>query len=41
MKERAFLIDGNLTITSKKNVGTTIKIEIPYNNSVKKQNNKE
>ena len=41
MKERAFLIDGNLTITSKKNVGTTIKIDIPYNNSVKKQNNKE
>lgn len=41
MKERVFLIDGNLTITSKKNVGTAIKIEIPYNNSVKKQNNKE
>ena len=41
MKERAFLINGNLSVTSKKNAGTTIKIEIPYNNSVKKQNNKE
>lgn len=41
MKERAFLINGNLSVTSKKNAGTTIKIEIPYNTSTKKQNNKE
>ncbi len=41
MKERAFLINGNLTVTSKKNAGTTIKIEIPYNKKSKNQTNKE
>ena len=41
MKERAFLINGNLTVTSKKNAGTTIKIEIPYSITTNKANNKE
>ena len=41
MKERAFLINGNLSVTSKKNAGTTIKIEIPYNITTNKANNKE
>lgn len=41
MKERAFLINGNLSVTSKKNAGTTIKIEIPYSITTNKANNKE
>ena len=30
MKERVFLLDGELTIKSKKGAGTTIKVKIPY-----------
>jgi len=30
MKERVFLLDGELTITGKKNVGTSIKVVMPY-----------
>jgi len=30
MKERVFLLDGELTILSKKNIGTTIKVVMPY-----------
>jgi len=31
MKERVFLLDGELVIISGKNIGTTIKITMPYN----------
>jgi len=30
MKERVFLLDGELTITGKKNLGTSIKVVMPY-----------
>jgi signal transduction histidine kinase len=31
MKERVFLLDGELTISSKKNYGTSVKVMMPYN----------
>jgi len=33
MKERVFLLDGELTISSKKGKGTSIKVKMPYVNS--------
>jgi len=37
MKERVFLLDGELTISGKKNLGTSITVVMPY--FVKKMNN--
>jgi len=32
MKERVFLLDGELTISGRKNIGTSIKVDMPYIN---------
>ena len=32
MKERVFLLDGELTIAGRKNIGTSIKVVMPYSN---------
>jgi two-component system sensor histidine kinase DegS len=37
MKERVFLLDGELTIIGKKDVGTSIKVIMPYSRKKEKQ----